>query len=69
MLMLGMFLQPMRVSYFSEFKKDRDMKEFVEYIVKNLVDYPDKVKINEVGGTHTLIIELGVEKSDIGKIF
>jgi len=44
------------------------MKEFVEYIVKNLVDYPDKVKINEIGGTHTLIIELSVEKSDIGKI-
>lgn len=49
-------------------KKDRKMKEFVEYIVKNLVDYPDKVRINEVGGTHTLIIELSVEKSDIGKI-
>ena len=44
------------------------MKEFVEYIVKNLVDHPDKVHINEVGGAHTLIIELGVEKSDIGKI-
>ena len=44
------------------------MKEFVEYIVKNLVDYPDKVQINEIGGTHTLIIELAVEKSDIGKI-
>ena len=43
------------------------MKEFVEYIVKNLVDNPDKVYINEIGGTHTLIIELGVEKSDIGK--
>ena len=44
------------------------MKEFVEYIVKNLVDNPDQVKISEVGGTHTLIIELSVEKSDIGKI-
>lgn len=44
------------------------MKEFVAYIVKNLVDHPDKVKINEIGGTHTLIIELSVEKSDIGKI-
>ena len=44
------------------------MKEFVEYIVKNLVDNPDKVVINEIGGTHTLIIELSVEKSDIGKI-
>lgn len=44
------------------------MKEFVAYIVKNLVDHPDKVRINEVGGTQTLIIELAVEKSDIGKI-
>ena len=48
--------------------EDRSMKEFVEYIVKNLVDNPDKVRINEIGGTHTLIIELSVEKSDIGKI-
>ncbi|MCB1109417.1 MAG: KH domain-containing protein [Chlamydiia bacterium] len=44
------------------------MKEFVEYIVKNLVDNPDQVKINEIVGKHTLIIELSVEKSDIGKI-
>ena len=44
------------------------MKQFVEYIVKNLVDSPDAVKVTEVGGTHTLIIELSVDKSDIGKI-
>ena len=52
----------------SQVNKDRGMKEFVAYIVKNLVDHPDKVKINEIGGTQTLIIELSVEKSDIGKI-
>lgn len=44
------------------------MKDFVAYIVKNLVDHPDQVKIQEVGGTHTVILELSVEKSDIGKI-
>lgn len=44
------------------------MKEFVAYIVKNLVDHPEKVRIKEVGGTQTLIIELAVEKGDIGKI-
>ena len=44
------------------------MREFVEYIVKNLVDHPDQVKINEIGGTQTLILELSVQKSDIGKI-
>lgn len=44
------------------------MKDFIEYIVKNLVDNPDEVRINEIGGTHTLILELGVAKADIGKI-
>src|ERR1700677_4460061 len=51
-----------------QFAKDRIMKEFVAYIVKNLVDHPDQVKINEIGGTQTLIIELSDEKSDIEKI-
>jgi predicted RNA-binding protein YlqC (UPF0109 family) len=46
----------------------KPMKEFVAYIVKNLVDHPEKVRINEIGGTQTLILELSVEKSDIGKI-
>lgn len=44
------------------------MKDFVGYIVKNLVDNPDQVKITEIGGTQTLIIELQVQKADIGKI-
>ena len=44
------------------------MKEFIEYIVKNLVDYPNEVRINEVNGTHSLIIELSVAKTDIGKV-
>ena len=48
--------------------RDRIMKDFVAYIVKNLVDHPDQVKITEVGGTHTVILELSVEKTDIGKI-
>ncbi len=38
------------------------MKDFVAYIIKNLVDNPDKVKINEIGGAHTVILELYVEK-------
>ncbi|MEM8628998.1 MAG: KH domain-containing protein [Chlamydiota bacterium] len=44
------------------------MKEFVEYIVKNLVDNPDDVSINEIEGTNTKILELHVPKPDIGKI-
>ena len=44
------------------------MKEFVEYIVKNLVDHPERVQILEIQGTNTLILELSCEKADIGKI-
>lgn len=44
------------------------MKDFVAYIVKNLVDNPESVRINEIGGTNTLILELTVAKADIGKI-
>ena len=44
------------------------MKEFIEYIVKNLVDHPDEVHISEISGTHTLILELRVNSEDTGKI-
>ena len=44
------------------------MKEFVEYIVKNLVDHPELVKITEIQGTNTVILELSCDPSDIGKI-
>ncbi|MFN3411253.1 MAG: KH domain-containing protein [Exilispira sp.] len=43
-------------------------KEFVEYIAKSLVDYPDDVKINLVEGEKTTLIELKVNPEDIGKI-
>jgi len=44
------------------------MKEFVEFVVKSLVDYPDEVKINEVDGGRTIVLELQVDKSDMGKV-
>ena len=44
------------------------MKQFVEYIVKNLVDHPELVKIEEIQGTNTVILELSCDPSDIGKI-
>lgn len=44
------------------------MKEFVAYIVKNLVDHRDQVSIRETEGSQALIIELTVEKTDIGKV-
>lgn len=44
------------------------MKEMIETIARALVDEPHVVSVNEVGGARTLIIELKVAKSDIGKV-
>jgi hypothetical protein len=33
-----------------------------------IVDYPDKVKVNELNGGHTSILELQVARQDIGKV-
>ena len=44
------------------------MKEFVEYIVKHLVDKPDEVGVTEVEGEQTTIYELRVGDGDLGKV-
>jgi len=44
------------------------MKEFIEYIVKNLVDNPDAVSVSEVEGSRTTVYELRVGEGDLGKV-
>jgi predicted RNA-binding protein YlqC (UPF0109 family) len=44
------------------------MKELVEVLVKNLVDNPDAVQVSEVVGNNVIIIEVKVDKSDMGKV-
>ncbi|MCJ7547153.1 MAG: KH domain-containing protein [Deltaproteobacteria bacterium] len=44
------------------------MKELIEYIAKALVDNPDAVKVTEIEGEKTSVIELSVAKEDLGKI-
>ena len=43
-----------------------NQKEFLEYIVKAIVDNPDEVKITEVDSERTVVYELRVSKSDMG---
>ena len=43
-------------------------KELVEYIAKALVDRPDQVKVSEIQGEKTSVIELSVAKEDLGKV-
>jgi len=45
-----------------------ELKEFVEFIAKNLVDYPEEVEVRTIDGEKTIVFELKVNKSDIGKI-
>lgn len=44
------------------------MKNLIEILAKALVDYPDQVKVTEVEGENTSVIELAVAKEDLGKV-
>ena len=37
-------------------------------IVKKLVDYPEEVKVTQVDSDKTIILELEVNKDDLGKV-
>jgi hypothetical protein len=44
------------------------MKELVEVIAKALVDYPDQVVVTETETEKSVVIELRVAQSDMGKV-
>ena len=44
------------------------MKDFIEYIVKALVEHPDQVEVAEIPGTRTTVYELRVGQGDLGKV-
>ncbi len=45
-----------------------DEKDLVEFLVKSLVDNPDSIEINVIGGEKSTILELKVMEEDIGKV-
>ena len=44
------------------------MKEIVETTAKALVDNADKVQVTEIEGEKTIVIELRVDPSELGKV-
>jgi predicted RNA-binding protein YlqC (UPF0109 family) len=44
------------------------VKEFIENIVRALVDNPDEVRLTEVLGSKTAVYELSVGPGDLGKV-
>jgi len=44
------------------------MKELIKYIAQSLVDDPKQVKVEEIEGHHSSVLELKVAKEDLGKV-
>ena len=45
-----------------------ELKELIQYIVKALVDNPEKVEVKEIAGEKSIIYELKVGEGDLGKV-
>jgi predicted RNA-binding protein YlqC (UPF0109 family) len=45
-----------------------NMREFIEYIVRSLVDDPSQVRVTEIEGANTIIYELRVAPEDMGRV-
>ena len=45
-----------------------ELKDLISYVSKALVDMPESVSVNEIVGEQTTVIELKVDKTDLGKI-
>ena len=44
------------------------MKDLIKYIAQAIVDNPEQVKVEEVEGRQTSVLELKVAKEDLGKV-
>jgi predicted RNA-binding protein YlqC (UPF0109 family) len=44
------------------------MKELVEAIAKALVDHPEDVRVNAMESSNSVVYELSVHASDVGKV-
>ncbi|MBI2520944.1 MAG: KH domain-containing protein [Bdellovibrio sp.] len=45
-----------------------ELQDLILYVSKSLVDLPDQVQVNEILGEQTTVIELRVDKTDLGKV-
>jgi hypothetical protein len=44
------------------------MKDLLIQIAQSLVDNPEQVQVNEIVSVQTVVLELKVDKSDMGKV-
>lgn len=51
-----------------DFKLNGSMKEFIAYLIKNLVDHPDDVDVQVVEELGNMLISVRVSQNDMAKI-
>ena len=44
------------------------MREFLEFLVRQLVEYPDEAIITEIPSGRTIVFRLRLRQSDVGRI-
>ena len=44
------------------------MKELVETMAKAMVENPDEVRVSEIDGARTVVLELRVAPNDLGRV-
>jgi predicted RNA-binding protein YlqC (UPF0109 family) len=45
-----------------------DMKQFLEFIIRQLVEFPDEIMLSEIPSGRMTVFKLQMRQSDVGKI-
>ena len=56
------------LNFFHKVGAMSELKDLIENVSRALVDMPNAVEVNEILGEQTTVIELKVDKSDLGKV-
>lgn len=44
------------------------MEEFLEYVIKKLIDYPDEMVLTKIESPRKVLFSLQLRQSDVGKV-
>jgi predicted RNA-binding protein YlqC (UPF0109 family) len=44
------------------------VKEFLDFVIRQLVDYPDEVMLSEIPNGRTTIFKVQLRQSDVGRV-
>ena len=44
------------------------MKEFLEFVIRQLVEFPDEVMLSEIGNGKSTVFRLQMRQTDVGRI-